>query len=203
MFISRLLPYKLAKRYGTDTSGVAAVEFALIVPIALAMLLGSIEYSRAVLVARRFNLITSMASDLIAREQTMDDTVLAGIKHGIETVWDPNGLNGLTMNVYQVRAARDTATKKPPGQAYVDWRFQLIGSAPIKAKCENYSISTTVLPPGAVTVIVQSTYTYTTLFGTQAPGISSSSIDWSSTSSHSPRNLCVDYNKTNCLSTCE
>jgi Flp pilus assembly protein TadG len=59
------------KRAGRDEKGVAAVEFGLIAPVLLLMLVGTIEVSRAVSMDRRFGTVTSMVADLVAREKTI------------------------------------------------------------------------------------------------------------------------------------
>jgi Flp pilus assembly protein TadG len=59
---------------GTDTSGVAALEFGLIAPIMFFALIGTVEMSQAITVDRRVTLIASTIADLVAREKTMSPT---------------------------------------------------------------------------------------------------------------------------------
>ena len=54
--------------------GVAAVEFGLLAPLLVVMLVGTYEVSRAISMDRRFNTITSMVGDLVSREQDMGDS---------------------------------------------------------------------------------------------------------------------------------
>jgi Flp pilus assembly protein TadG len=92
------------RSYMVDPSGVAAVEFGLIVPFLMIMFLGSVEYSRATMYARRFNLATAMASDLIAREYLLDDADLAGVARAVDTVWGSyDNLASLKLQVLHVR----------------------------------------------------------------------------------------------------
>jgi hypothetical protein len=56
---------------------------------------------------------------------------------------------------------------------------------------------------GNSVVVVNGTYTYKTLFGLIAPGITAASLTWNIQSSHAPRDLCVAYNTPNCVTTCE
>ena len=207
MFISRLLPLKHARRMGSDTSGVAAVEFALIAPLCLVMLLGAIEYSRAVLMARRFQLITAMASDLIAREDAMDDTKIQGIEAAVRTVWAPYDAGTLNLKVIAVRAAADTAPRMAPGNRYVYWSKALIppSGTPPYAPGSNYADTSLagMLSNGASTILVNSTYTFQTLFGTRAPGMTGATMAWTASSSHAPRNLCVGYPTANCSTSYE
>src|SRR5436189_136417 len=58
---------RLARRYRSDTEGVAAIEFAMIVPIMAVMFIGAVELSQAITVDRRVTQIASSTADLVAR----------------------------------------------------------------------------------------------------------------------------------------
>jgi Flp pilus assembly protein TadG len=192
------------RSYMVDPSGVAAVEFGLIVPFLMIMFLGSVEYSRATMYARRFNLATAMASDLIAREYLLDDADLAGVARAVDTVWGSyDNLASLKLQVLHVRQAGNLATKKPPGTTYSEWSYSIRGAPSIPA-CQNYTLPVAnMLQNGNSVLVVNGTYTYRTLFGLSAPGITSANMNWTATSSHAPRDLCVAYNKANCVTNCE
>lgn len=55
------------RRFRDQTEGVAAVEFALILPIMALMFIGSVEMSQAVSIDRRTSQVAASASDLVAR----------------------------------------------------------------------------------------------------------------------------------------
>jgi Flp pilus assembly protein TadG len=61
---------KLARRYGGSQEGVAAVEFAMIVPILALMFIGAVELSQAITVDRRVTQVASSTADLVARAET-------------------------------------------------------------------------------------------------------------------------------------
>lgn len=201
--VSRRLSAKLTKLrdFAADRSGIAAVEFGLIVPVMLIMMLGCIELSRAVVIARRFNLVTAMASDLTAREQTITTGDLQGIANAVSTVWQPYDQTSLQMQAIQVRRASNTATAKAPGTIYVDWQYKMFPGAVPNAVVDNqtYVLSDpNMLSNGGSTIIFNATYTFTSLFGASVAGMSPT-MKWASTSSHTPRQTCVDYWQTNCL----
>ena len=54
-------------RLASDERGVAAVEFALILPFLLLLFLGTIEASSLITVDRRVNVISGTVGDLVAR----------------------------------------------------------------------------------------------------------------------------------------
>jgi Flp pilus assembly pilin Flp len=57
----------LTRRFSKATDGVAAVEFALILPIMTTLLIGSIEMSEAITVDRRVSQVAATTGDLAAR----------------------------------------------------------------------------------------------------------------------------------------
>jgi Flp pilus assembly protein TadG len=202
MTLPKLTNRQPLARFTSDVRGIAAVEFALIVPVLLLMMLGSIEIGRAVVMARKFNYITAMASDLIARETTMSDAALTGVATAVQTAWAPNTLATLRIEVVAARSAGAASTSPAPGSTYVDWSFGLIGTGP-RAQCSAYSTPANMLAVGSSTIFVNATFTYTSLFGAAVPGMSAS-MPWTASSAHAPRNLCVQRPpRTNCLSQCE
>lgn len=209
MFISRFMPRPKALHFKSDISGTAGIEFALIVPIAMVLLLSAVEYSRAVVMARRFNLVTATMSDLIARDEYEDVASMGGLQKAIETIWSPYDKQSLVLQVIAVRQALPTATKIAPLTNYVFWSYDFKidpGTVPSKTytKCSAYSgLPNGMLSGGSSTIIVNADYTFKTLFGVKVPGITSGQSAWKSSSSHSPRNLCVGWGAANCISTCE
>jgi Flp pilus assembly protein TadG len=59
--------HRLARRWIGSDEGVAAVEFALIVPIMAVMFIGAVELSQAITADRRVTQIASSTADLVAR----------------------------------------------------------------------------------------------------------------------------------------
>lgn len=60
---------KLISRFWRDGKAVAAVEFALILPVLIVLYLGSIEGSQLITVDRRVTMISGALGDLVARSQ--------------------------------------------------------------------------------------------------------------------------------------
>ena len=203
------MPRPRRRGFASDASGTAGIEFALIAPIALVLLLGAIEYSRAVVMARRFNLITATLGDLVARDDFEDANTMLGLKSAMETIWSPYEKTTLVLQVVAVRKAGATATKRAPLSDYVYWSQNVkidAGASPPQSynTCDNYSgLPAGMLAAGGSTIIVNGNYTFKTLFGVKVPGFTTSSSPWTSSSSHAPRNLCVGWGSANCISNCE
>jgi Flp pilus assembly protein TadG len=211
MFISRLSPTRALRTFAANDQGIAAVEFGLIAPIALIMMLGLIECGRALVMARRFNLVTAVASDLVARSQTMSNVELDGIATAVAVLWKPYDNAPLNFTIMQIRAAGTGATLKAPGATYIDWGRQFvwtIGSpskfvgSNVAGTCPAKAMPANMIANGGSTILVESNYTFSPLF-TSTPLTSNimnaSTWNWKGSSTHVPRQLCVDYNGNNCL----
>jgi Flp pilus assembly protein TadG len=66
-----------ASRLGADCSGIAATEFAVIVPLMLVMFFGTVEFSSGVAVDRKVTLVARTLSDLTSQSTTVTDTDLS------------------------------------------------------------------------------------------------------------------------------
>jgi Flp pilus assembly protein TadG len=60
---------RLVRRCSANQEGVAAIEFALIVPILTFMFIGAVELSQAITVDRRVKQVSSSTADLVARAE--------------------------------------------------------------------------------------------------------------------------------------
>jgi Flp pilus assembly protein TadG len=61
-----------------DCRGIAATEFAVIVPIMLVMFFGTVEFSSGVAVDRKVTLMARTMSDLTSQSLSVDDTTMTG-----------------------------------------------------------------------------------------------------------------------------
>lgn len=72
-----------------DSSGIAATEFAVIVPVMLVMFFGTVEFSSAVAVNRKVTLMARTLSDLTSQSTTVTDTDLTGFFAASKGVMTP------------------------------------------------------------------------------------------------------------------
>lgn len=159
--------WKLLRSYGRSEKGIAAVEFALISPVLLLMMLGAVEAGRATVLARRFDLVTHMVADLVSRgEQTGSFVTISGdmtpISQAVQLVWAPYSMATLKFQILQVRAANTGSTKLAAGMTYVDWSYSFFG-ATVPSQCSLYTMPANLVANGNGMIVVNSTYTYTPL----------------------------------------
>jgi Flp pilus assembly protein TadG len=68
---SRTLPSRRFERFARHESGIAAVEFSLILPILVVLWIGGVEVTQALSVDRRLNNLASALGDLSARTKVL------------------------------------------------------------------------------------------------------------------------------------
>lgn len=76
-------------RFFSDNKAIAAVEFALIVPILLILFLGGFEITRYVLVYQKLSKTTASISDLISRSPELYEADIANSFNAIEHLMEP------------------------------------------------------------------------------------------------------------------
>ncbi|MEZ5817490.1 MAG: TadE/TadG family type IV pilus assembly protein [Hyphomicrobiaceae bacterium] len=148
----------------TDTRGVAAVEFAMILPIMFFLFVGAIEFSQALTVDRRVTQSASSTADLIARAPsqglttTQVDNELAIVGQLIR----PYDQTALTVRIASVKA---NAVPGNPGAVnyVVDWSRDNHGATPYARNSAYTDIPAGLLVAGESVIVAEATYNYTPL----------------------------------------
>jgi Flp pilus assembly protein TadG len=100
-----------AARFAHDRNGVAATEFAMVVPIMLVMLFGTIEITSAVAVDRKVTLVAQSVSDLTSRATSIGDTDITNYTRIGNAVLTPLPSAPLQLTVSELYI--DPATSSP------------------------------------------------------------------------------------------
>jgi Flp pilus assembly protein TadG len=173
-----------SRRFKRDRNGVAAVEFAMIAPVLLLILLGCIEISRMISMDRRLGIVTHMTADLIAREKELDAAGFKALMNSIEHVMRPYDATSLGLRMIEVGSS---ATNPNDTRVFMSFAHNTTQS-PLAA-CAAYKLPTTgLLGVNAFAVVVETTYTYTPLFAQFITG----PMTWTDRSVQSPRHSCVN-----------
>lgn len=89
----------LLRRLGTNRAGIAAVEFALILPVFVFLLLGSFEIARAVMAHKKTQKIAYTVDNLITKAPNLDaDMVRRTLQASTSVLW-PLSTSGVTVDV--------------------------------------------------------------------------------------------------------
>lgn len=179
--------------FTSDTSAVAAVEFALIAPLLMLMTFGTFEVSRALVAHKRFQRATAMVGDLVSREKQIGsslstaNTALDGMLVSAQHAMEPFSATPLQIAITQLRAsASDASVTK------VEWSWSY-HSAPIKSCGDTKSMpDQNMISKGDAAVVIEAQYTYEPLLANILPGITQTMV-WSDTMSFAPRWGAVYY----------
>ena len=150
-----------AARIAHDRRGVAAVEFAMIVPVMFLLFVGSIEFSQALTVDRRVTQSASASADLIARAPATGLTTaeVDGQMRIVEQLMEPYDLSKLTVRIYSVKAqlVNGATTYK------VDWSRDNRGGTPLPRGSAYTAIPLNLIAGGESVIIAEAVYNYTPL----------------------------------------
>lgn len=152
-----------------DRSGLAAVEFAMIFPIMVAMYFGVVEYSSAISVDRKATQVARTLADLTSQSQTIADADLMSFGQAAKAIMTPYPGQPLVSYVTQVYI--DSST----GAARVQWSKELVidgaGNVTISGTAPHTQGTTVTLPStlsvakGTFVVWSEISYKYTPAVG--------------------------------------
>jgi Flp pilus assembly protein TadG len=74
---------------GGDCAGVAAVEFALLLPLMLTLYFGSVEFGDALTIDRKVTHVTSSLADLVTQAKTISNTDMQNILDATASIITP------------------------------------------------------------------------------------------------------------------
>ena len=142
--------------FGRDRSGLAALEFALILPIMVVLYLGGFEVSEAFMINRKVTHMSSVLGDLVAQVDQISDAEMSNVLDAASAVMNPFPVDSLTIIVSGVTVDGD-------GVATVVWSDARNIAA--------YEAGASIVLPDGVTqpntfiVVAEVHYLYTPTFG--------------------------------------
>ena len=151
-------------RLRRDERGIAAVEFAMIVPVMFFLFVGAVEFSQALTVDRRVTQSASSTADLIARapSQGMSTSQVDNELKIIEQLIEPYELTQLTVRIISVKA--QAVPGNPAAVTYrVDWSRDNRGGTPYSRNSTYAGIPAGLLVAGESVIVAEATYNYTPL----------------------------------------
>lgn len=138
-----------------DRRGVAAVEFAMIVPLMLMMFMGAVEFSQAITVDRRVSQVAGSTADLVARAKTISTSEMTGIMQVVEELIKPYDHTLLKMTVLNVAASPTDAT-----DTKVCWAYSHNGGTASYSKNDPYSLPSGIVAAGDSVIVTEVRYAY-------------------------------------------
>jgi Flp pilus assembly protein TadG len=185
------------RAFRRDVRGAAAVEFALVTPVLLTMLIGAVDVSRAVALNQRVSLAAQLVADLVARETQLTAADVQAIYDIAGLVMAPYSTDKLKIAIIPVMSAADDAKKTLVYASTTNRPTYPSGSE--LPKCQAYPLTEGLLSANESVVVVEATYEYEPLWLKHviAP------ITWEKRAFAKPRkSLCVGFDGPNCSSSC-
>lgn len=140
-------------RLAWHQGGLAAVEFALILPILVVLWIGGVEVTQALSVDRRLNNLAASIADLAARSKALEYSDVDRFFDLSEAVMYPFSDTGVGMRVSAVAMDGD-------GNASIDWSRSRGLTAYSDAEAMNALVPANLRVPDTQLIMAEVTYTY-------------------------------------------
>ncbi|HEY5130301.1 MAG TPA: TadE/TadG family type IV pilus assembly protein [Bradyrhizobium sp.] len=141
-----------------DCRGVAAVEFAVIVPIMLVLFFGTVEFSSGVAVDRKVTLMARTLSDLTSQSTSVDDTAMSNFFAASTAIMTPYPSTPTKATISELYV--DPATLR----ARVQWSKSYQGGT-VRAVSSTVAIPTQLAIAGTYLIFSEVSYLYTPTIG--------------------------------------
>jgi len=146
------------RRLRQDVQGFAAVEFAMIVPVLIVMLMGAVETSDALTVSGRMINISGSVADMAARCTTLTTGDLRDMMSISGSLLGHYSPQDLYVEVVDVQAdANDNLT--------VAWSYDSGHSSPLAAGSSYSGLSPGLVPVNGELIVATATYNYSSPMG--------------------------------------
>jgi Flp pilus assembly protein TadG len=138
-----------------NTSAIAAVEFAMILPIMLVLFFGTVEMSNGVAVYRKVTLMAHTLSDLASQSQQVQDADLSNFFAASAGVMMPYSSTPISQTISELWV-------NPSGQVYVQWSS---GTAPLTVGATFPSLPANLAVANSYVIFSQVSYVYKPVVG--------------------------------------
>ena len=147
-----LSPAALAR----DRAGASAVEFALLLPLLVLLLFGSIEVTQAVMAKRKVTLVSSSLADLVSQAQSVSGTDMSNIFDAGAAILTPFDSTKLSSVVSSVQIDNN-------GKVTVAWSQARNGTA--RTQGAAYALPANLVVPNTSVIVAEIAYTYKPVLG--------------------------------------
>ncbi len=137
-----------------NESGLAATEFALILPVLVMLFFGLVEASTAMTVNRKVAISANTLADLAAQSEFLLVSEMDDLFEGVESIVEPNDSSGMSLKLISI-------VTDPDGDPVVHWSRDSEGNTPYVAGSDYTKLDDpTVLSGISSLIVVEMQYTY-------------------------------------------
>jgi Flp pilus assembly protein TadG len=142
------------RRLAHDRRGFAAVEFAMVVPIMIALFIGAVEFSMALSYDRRVTAVSSATADLVAQEEEVNSAYLDDVMQIADGLLPPDAdLSKLDIKLVSVVADADS-------NVTVAWSYNRAGGEPYAQDSAYNELPDDLIQPLTSIIVSEVSYTY-------------------------------------------
>jgi len=148
------------RHYVRSAEGISAVEFALIAPLLITILFGTIEVCNALICRQKITTVASSGSDLVAQDSAITVAQINDVFAALNAIVYPYPSAGAQIIITSVKNDPNHA-----GQYIVDWSEAQNTTA--HTKNASITMPTGIVPTGGSVIFSEVTYNYapiTTIF---------------------------------------
>lgn len=155
-------PASIYRRFIASTRAVAAIEFAIIMPVLLVIFLGTFDAGNAIAVYLKVRTATYTLGAITNQYTTIQSADMQSIVGATSVILTPYSSSPVIVTISQIKISAS-------GNATVNWSYSLNGTA--RAQGSAITIPAALAMPGTYLIFGEVSYTYTPLFGyfTKAP----------------------------------
>jgi len=147
---------RLHYRFVASTGGMAAIEFAMILPILMVLFLGSFDGGRAIAIYMKVRSATYALDAITNQYTTMQASDMTGVMNAITQMMKPYPSAPAVIKISQVKISASKA-------ATISWGVAQGGSA--RAQGSTISIPANLAVANTYLIFAEVSYTYTPLYG--------------------------------------
>ena len=149
-------PTSLLKRFAKARSGIAAVEFAMLLPVMLTLFLGGIEVTQAIAINRKVTLTARALADLTSQYTAITNADMSNILNASSDIIAPYATASLQSVVSELSIDGQ-------GNATVVWSETLNGTA--RSVGSSVTIPSGLVTPNSYLILGEASYTYNPAYG--------------------------------------
>lgn len=139
------------RRFRRDVRGVSAVEFALILPVQLIMIYGTVEISNILIADRKLVFATSTTADLFAQAKSVASPDIEDIFKAGTAVMQP-------FDIMDISFVASSVVADGAGVTRVEWSEGYAASPRVEGS--PYSLPPGIVAPNQSVMVVESRYVY-------------------------------------------
>jgi Flp pilus assembly protein TadG len=151
----------LFSKFHRAKSGVAATEFALILPVMITLFLGSIEMTDALTCKQKVTGLAATAADLIAQEKAVASSDLSNVFSAVNAIVYPYPTTG-------VKVVITSLVDNGSGGGRVAW--SCAQNATARAANSTVTVPSGVITTGGSVILAEITYPYTSKVASMLTG---------------------------------